>query len=58
MADMAEEFLYHLEKLRGLLEDDWRTADKNMQGGFVARYRRDLEIEMEQLQEIIRKVEK
>lgn len=52
--DAAEELLYHLRKLEALLENDYDTADKNMQGGFVAPYRRALAKETEQLQEAIR----
>ncbi len=52
--DAAEEFLYHLRKLEALLERDYDTAGKNMQGGFIAPYRRALAKEMEQLQEVIR----
>lgn len=52
--DAAEEFLYHLRKLEALLENDYDTADKNMQGGFVAPYRRALAKETEQLREMIR----
>ncbi len=54
--DTAEKFLYHLKKLETLLENDRYTADKNMQGGFVPLYRRGLEKEMDQLQELIRNV--
>ena len=43
MMDAAEEFLHHLGKLEALLENDHDTADKNMQGGFVAPYRRGVE---------------
>lgn len=52
--DAAKELLYHLRKLEALLENDYDTADKNMQGGFVAPYRRALAKETEQLQEVIR----
>lgn len=52
--DAAEEFLYHLRKLEALLERDYDTAGKNMQGGFIAPYRRALAKETEQLQEVIR----
>lgn len=56
MMDAAEEFLHHLRKLEAILENDHDTADKNMQGGFVAPYRRGVEREMDQLQELIRKI--
>ena len=55
MMDAAEEFLHHLRKLEAILENDHDTAE-NMQGGFVAPYRRGLEREMDQLQELIRKI--
>ena len=55
MAGMSEEFLYHLGRLETLLENEYYTINKNMQGGFVAPYQKNLETEMEQLQEMIRK---
>ena len=51
--DAAEEFLYYLRKLEALLESDYHTVEKNMQGGFVAPYRRALAKETEQLREVI-----
>ena len=54
--DVAEEFLYHFRKLEALLECDYDTVDKNMQGGFVAPYLRALAKETEQLREVIRKL--
>ena len=52
--DASEEFLYRLRKLEALLERDYDTVDKNMQGGFVVPYRRALAKETEQLREVIR----
>ena len=48
--------MLYLRKLEWILENAHDTADKNMDGGFVAPYRRGVEREMDQLQELIRKI--
>lgn len=46
--------LFRARKLRALLEDEYHAAENNMQGEFVAPYRKGLKEETDQLQELIR----
>lgn len=57
MINNIEEALYHYRRLLTLMEEDYALMARNASGEFVQPYQQTIRKEMDQLQDMIRKLQ-